>query len=443
MNKNKIHHNLIGNKKAINSWLIYDWANSVYQLSITSAILPAYYSAVAKGNADGMVSFFGWSVLNTSLYAWAVSASFLLVALMSPLLSALADITGRRLLFMKIFTWIGAIACITLFFFTTDQLELGVLAFTLAGIGYSGSLVFYNAWLPDIAPKGEEDRISARGFALGYTGGIMLMLINLAMLLRPEIFGIEGKGMPARISFVTVGIWWLSFAQIPFYVLPGRLKTTHTVNYQRNLLLKGYAELNKVWKIFKSKPIMLRYLIGYFFTMMAVLTVMYMAANFGKKELKLKDEVLIPTILIIQVLGIVGSLFFAGLAKRLGTIRVLMFCNVMWIGVCIAAWFVQSAQQFMILAAFVGLVMGAVQALARSGWAKLLPHDDDTTSYFSFYDVAEKLAVVLGTFLFGLLEWITGSMRTSVVFLAVLLVLAIIAFGSIRKTFTTQQMYKK
>ena len=432
MDIKSVKNNLKGNKKAIKSWLVYDWANSVYQLSITSAILPAYYSAVAKGDAQGMVQFFGISVLNTSLYAWAVSASFLIVALMSPFLSALADVTGRRLLFMKIFTWIGALSCMALYFFT-PRLELGVIAFTLAGIGYSGSLVFYNAWLPEIAPKGEEDRISARGFALGYLGGIILMLINLAMLLKPELFGIEGKGMPARISFITVGIWWLSFAQIPFYVLPNRLQTQNQFNASSGILLNGYSELGKVWRSFRASGVMMRYLLGYFFTMMAVLTVMYMAANFGKKELGLKDEVLIPTILIIQVVGIVGALLFARLAMRFGTIPVLLFCIVVWIGNCIGAWFVQTALHFMILASVVGLVMGAVQALARSGWSKLLPPDEDHTSYFSFYDVAEKLAVVLGTFFFGLLEWLTGSMRASVVLLAIVFFFAFIAFRGIRK----------
>jgi UMF1 family MFS transporter len=378
-----------------------------------------------------MVDFFGFSILNTSLYAWAISASFLFVAIVSPLLSALADVTGRRLLFMQFFTWLGALSCMALYFFTPDRLELGVIAFTLAGIGYSGSLVFYNAWLPEIAPKGEEDRISAKGFALGYTGGILLMLINLAMLLKPDIFGIEGKGMPARISFITVGIWWLCFAQIPFAILPARLKTSQ--NASAGLLLSGYAELRKVWKNFRRNPIMMRYLLGYFFTMMAVLTVMYMAANFGKKELGLKDEVLIPTILIIQVVGIVGALLFARLAKRFGTINILLVCIVVWIGICIYAWFVQSAAQFMLLASVVGLVMGAVQALARSGWSKLLPPEDDHTAYFSFYDVAEKLAVVLGTFLFGLLEWMTGSMRASVVLLAVVFLAGFIAFRGIPK----------
>jgi UMF1 family MFS transporter len=412
---------------------MYDWANSVYQLSITSAILPAYYSAVAKGDAQGMVNFFGLSVLNTTLYAWAVSASFLIVALVSPMLSAIADVTGRRLLFMKLFTWLGSLSCMALYFFTPQRLELGIVAFTLAGIGYSGSLVFYNAWLPELAPKGEEDRISAKGYALGYLGGILLLLLNLAMILKPGWFGIEEKGMPARIAFVTVGIWWLLFAQIPFRVLPSKLPTRKTDSSSVTLLLGGYRELLRVWQLFKAHAVMKRYLAAFFFTMMAVLTIMYMAANFGKKELGLSDSVLIPTVLLIQFLGILGALLFAKLALRMGSIRVLLLTLLVWMGICLAAWFVNTALQFMVLAAFVGLVMGAVQALARSTWSRLLPNDTDHTSFFSFYDVAEKMAVVSGTFLFGLFEWFSGSMRASVVMLGIVFFLAFATLYPLRK----------
>lgn len=426
-----IHHQstLKGNKSVIRAWTIYDWANSVYQLSITSAILPAYFNAVAKGDAQGKVDFFGFSIVNTTLYAWAVSASFLIVALCSPLLSSIADYTGRRKAFMQFFTWLGALSCASLYFFTPGKLELGIIAFTLAGIGYSGGLVFYNAWLPEIAPEGQEDRISARGFALGYIGGVILLIINLLMIQKPDWFGISGKGMPARISFITVGVWWLFFAQFTFRKLPSYLNRKEKVN---NPLINGYQELRKVWKIFRQKSIMKRYLGGFFFTMMAVLTVMYMAANFGKKELGLKDEVLIPTVLIIQLVGVVGAIFFARISERIGNIQTLLINIVIWIGICLGAWFVHSAVQFMILAAVVGLVMGAVQALARSSWSKLLPGNEDHTSYFSFYDVAEKMAVVCGTFLFGLFESITGSMRLSVVLLAVFFVIAAIFFLTIR-----------
>lgn len=412
---------LRGNPRVIRAWTIYDWANSVYQLSITSAILPAYYSAVAAGDEQGMVSFFGFEVINTTLYAWAVSASFLIVALISPLLSSIADYTGKRKAFMQFFTLLGALSCMSLYFFTRDNLEFGIIAFTLAGIGYSGGLVFYNAWLPEIAPPGQEDRLSARGFALGYIGGVILLLFNLFMILKPEVFGLQKNGMAARISFITVGVWWLVFASYTFYHLPSRIRSVQSV---KKPLLNGYRELRHVWQQFRSNPVMIRYLGGFFFTMMAVLTVMYMAANFGKKELGLEDSVLIPTVLIIQLVGVLGALFFARVSERIGNIRTLLITILIWIGICLYAWVVQSAAQFMALAAVVGWVMGAVQALARSSWSKLLPKGTENTAFFSFYDVAEKMAVVSGTFLFGLLESLTGSMRLSVVMLAIVFVLA-------------------
>lgn len=415
--------NLRGNYQVIRAWTFFDWANSVYQLSITSAILPAYYAAVAQGDANGIVIFFGWEVLNTSLYAWTVSASFLIVAFFSPLLASIADYTGKRKLFMQIFTWLGGISCMALYFFTSSNLEWGIIAFMMAGIGYSGGLVFYNAWLPEIAPAGMEDRISARGYALGYIGGVVLLLINLVMLLKPQFFGIPPKGMAARISFVTVGVWWIAFAHYTFAYLPDKVKgkvLTH------NPIINGYKELIIVWKEFRNHKALMVFLSAFFFIMMAVLTVMYMAANFGKKELGLEDEVLIPTILIIQLVGIIGSIGFAKLSEQIGNIQAMIVSVVIWIGICIGAYFVYDARGFMLLACFVGLVMGGIQALARSTYTKLLPQTDDNAAYFSFYDVAEKMAVVLGTFLFGLLETLTGSMRASILLLGVLFLCGLI-----------------
>ncbi|MEX1190098.1 MAG: MFS transporter [Bacteroidia bacterium] len=421
---------LKGNKTVIRAWTMYDWSNSVYQLSITSAILPAYYGAVAKGDANSMVSFFGFQIVNTTLYAWAVSASFLIVALFSPLLASIADYTGRRKLFMQIFTWLGALSCASLYFFTPGNLELGIISFTLAGIGYSGGLVFYNAWLPEIAPAGMEDRISARGYALGYIGGVILLIFNLMMLLQPSWFGIEPGGMAARISFVTVGVWWLGFAQITFAYLPSRLRPKTGISH---LVINGYRELKKVFDEFRKQRVLKLFIAGFFFTMMAVLTVMYMAANFGKKELGLEDEVLIPTILIIQLVGVLGSIGFARLSEKIGNIKALMLSIVIWIGICVMAYFVTDAAGFMVLAAVVGLVMGGVQALARSTYSKLLPSTNDHAAYYSFYDVAEKMSVVLGTFFFGLLEMLTGSMRASILLLGGLFIIGLIFFIGIRK----------
>lgn len=413
---------LRGNPKVIRAWTIFDWANSVYQLSITSAILPAYYGFVAKGDEHGMVSFFGFQVVNTSLYAWAVSASFLIAALFSPILASIADYTGRRKFFMKLFTWIGGLSCAGLYFFTAENLEWGIIAFTLAGIGYSGGLVFYNAWLPEIAPEGQEDHISARGYALGYIGGVILLIINLVMLLKPALFGIHIPGMAARISFITVGIWWIGFAQYTFLYLPKRTSTKPNIV---NPILNGYKELAKVWKEFRQTRVLRIYLMAFFFTMMAVLTIMYMAANFGKKEIGLKDEVLIPTILIIQLVGVAGSIGFARLSRRYGNMEAMMLSVIIWIGICVGAYYVTESIGFMILASVVGLVMGGVQALARSTYSRLLPPTNDHTAYFSFYDVTEKMSVVLGTFLFGLLETLTGSMRASILLLGVLFMLGL------------------
>jgi UMF1 family MFS transporter len=421
---------LKGNKKIIRAWTIYDWANSVYQLSITSAILPAYYGAVAAGDSESKVQFFGFSVVNTTLYAWTVSFSFLVVAILSPLLSSIADYTGRRKLFMQIFTYIGGLGCASLYFFNKSNLEFGIIAFAFASIGYSGSLVFYNAWLPEIAEHGEEDKISARGFALGYIGGVVLLVFNLTMLLKPEFFGLSRDGSAARISFLTVGIWWLSFAQYTFYYLPKRIIKE---NKSKKLLLQGYKELKTVWRQFNQFNYLKLFLVSFFFTMMGVLTVMYMAANFGKKELGLQDEVLIPTILIIQIVGVVGALAIAWLSKKYGNAEALIFCCIIWFLICVAAYFVYSKFSFIILASFVGFVMGGVQALARSTYAKLIPHGNDNTSYFSFYDVCEKIAVVTGTFLFGLLEQLTGSMRTSIVLLGLLFLMAIVGWGLLMK----------
>jgi len=421
---------LKGNKKIIRAWTVYDWANSVYQLSITSAILPAYYAAVATGDAESKVDFFGFSIVNTTLYAWTVSFSFLVVALLSPLLSSIADYTGRRKLFMQIFTYIGSIGCASLYFFDKNNLEFGIISFALASIGYSGSLVFYNAWLPEIAKTGEEDKISAQGFALGYIGGVVLLIFNLIMLLNPEIFGLTKDGSAARISFLSVGIWWIVFAQYTFYYLPKRLIKE---NKSKKLLMNGYKELKMVWHQFNQFNYLRIFLISFFFTMMGVLTVMYMAANFGKKELGLTDEVLIPTTLIIQIVGVIGAIAIARMSKKYGNIEALIFCCTVWFLICVGAYFVNSEFTFIILAGFVGFVMGGVQALARSTYAKLIPSGNDNTSYFSFYDVCEKMAVVLGTFFYGLLEQLTGSMRTSIVLLGFLFLIAIIGWSRLRK----------
>jgi MFS transporter, UMF1 family len=427
MNRNAVLPIVRNDPKIVRGWVMYDWANSVYQLTIASTIFPIYFNAVTHSGNSYTVSFFGYEIVNTVLYSWSIAFAYLFVAILSPLLSSFADYTGRRRAFMKTFTIIGAVSCGLLFFFDKNTIELGTIAFTLATIGYGGSIVFYNSFLPVIASEDMQDRISARGYSLGYLGGVVLLLFNLLMIMQPGLFGIApNTTLPAQISFVTVFVWWLGFSQITFEVLPKY--TLRKRNRRERVLLNGYRELRQVFKkVVKSYQLSV-FLIGFFFTMMGLLTTMFMAASYGEKQLGVKEDVLIGTILVIQLVGIAGAWSFARLSERVGNMQALLVSLVIWIAVCIYAFAIKGAGGFIVAAIVIGLVMGGTQSLARSTYSKMLPETTDHTSYFSFYDVLEKMATVLGTFMFGIIEVVTGSMRYSVLSIAVFFVLGLVSF---------------
>ena len=411
-----------GNKKTINGWVMYDWANSVYQLTIASAIFPVYYNSVTGGSEGSLVSFFGRNVINTVIYAWVIAAAYFLVAVFSPMLSSIADYSGRRKLFMKIFTFLGALSCSMLFFFNGDNVEWGIIFFGLGTLGYAGSLVFYNSFLPVIADPEDHDRISARGYSMGYLGGVILLVINLVFVLFPESFGITDPKFPAKLAFLTVGLWWFGFAQITFRRLP---KHTFGHGLGKNLLFNGYRELKKVARYVNGSFVMKVYLPGFFFITMGILTVMFMAASYGEKQLGLTEDVLIPIILCIQLVGMLGAWFFARLSGRIGNFKALIVAVALWIMVIYSVHFVNDAIGFAIVAFWVGLVMGGSQSLLRSTYSKMIPETVDHTSFFSFYDVMEKLAIVGGTFSFGIIEALTGSMKNSVFAIVIFFVIGL------------------
>lgn len=396
---------------------MYDWANSVYSLVITSTIFPVYFNSVTKSEDLGFtVNFFGFNIVNTVLYSYSISLSFLIIAFLSPFLSGMADYGGKKLLFMKIFTYLGSSACVGLFFFDGDNLEFGVICAMVASIGYAGSIVFYNAYLPEIADIEEYDFLSARGFSLGYIGSVILLVVNLFMIQAPEFFGISDGGQAARWSFLITGLWWAGFAQIPFYFLP---KNPYKRKVKKSLFMKGFHEIKSVFKEVRKIKVMNRFLAAFLFYSMGVQTVMYLAASFGDKELGLPGDKLIVTILIIQFVAIGGSFLFAHISKMFGNKNSLVIMVFIWVLICIAAYFVISEYQFYALAFVVGMVMGGIQSLSRSTYAKLIPSDTiDHASYFSFFDVTEKIAIVLGTFSYGLIEQLSGSMRNSSLALA-------------------------
>lgn len=413
-----------GDPKVIRAWVMYDWSNSVYQLTIASAIFPIYYNTVTRHGTDFMVSFFGYKVVNTALYSWTIAAAYLLVALGSPLFSSMADYTGRRKGFMRAFTIIGAAGCGMLFFFDANHIELGVIAFGLGTLGYGGSIVFYNSFLPVIAEPEDQDRISARGYSMGYLGGVILLLFNLLMIMKPELFGFDKQSdMPARISFLSVFVWWIGFSTITFKYLPKYVFSKRTPG--ERILTNGYRELQTVFNEIKKSFRLSIFLTAFFFLMMGMLTTMFMAATYGEKELGLNESVLIPTILMIQLVGMFGAWFFARLSGKIGNLKALIISVIVWIIICVYAFTIKGATEFIIAAVFIGIVMGGSQSLARSTYSKMLPETTDHTSFFSFYDVMEKLATVAGTFSFGIIEVLTGSMRFSVLAIALFFVIGL------------------
>jgi UMF1 family MFS transporter len=343
------------------------------------------------------------------------------------MLSSIADYTGRRKSFMQFFTWLGALSCGALFFFDGSNIELGIIAFALGTLGYGGSIVFYNSFLPVICSPEDQDKVSARGYSLGYLGGVVLLLFNLLMIMKPGLFGITDPFLPARISFLTVFLWWIGFSQITFRRLPRYTFRKRRKDKETNIFFEGYRELDKVFKQVRNSKRLSYFLIGFFFVMMGLLTTMFMAATYGEKELGLKEDILIPTILVIQLVGMLGAWMFSRLSARFGNLQALLLSVIMWIFIIVGAYFISNSIQFVLAAMFIGIVMGGTQALARSTYSKMLPESTtDHTSYFSFYDVMEKLATVAGTFSFGIIEAITGSMRFSVLTIAVFFVIGTI-----------------
>ena len=419
-----------GNRKVITAWTFYDWANSVYNLVITATILPIYYKAITiTKNADGdevsdLVIFLGFQIKNTTLYDYALAFANLMVAILIPILSGVADYGSNKKKFMQFFCYLGAISCSLMYFFTKDNLVFGITLVVLACIGFWASLVFYNAFLPEIAHPDEQDKVSAKGFAMGYIGSSILLILNLMMVQKPEWFGIVDPAMATRISFVTVGVWWIAFAQIPFAFLPEKSSQNR---FSGNILFKGYRELLVVWSELKRNKNLKRYLLSFFVYNMGVQTVLLVATLFGASEIKMETGQLIITILIIQFVAMIGAYLFSYISQKIGNILTLMLAVVIWIAACIGTYFFcYSANEFFIVAGVVGLVMGGIQSLSRSTYSKMLPETNDHASYFSFYDVTEKICIVCGMATFGIINEYSTGMRKPIILLIVFFVVGLL-----------------
>ncbi|HEY5691679.1 MAG TPA: MFS transporter [Cyclobacteriaceae bacterium] len=423
------------NKRLINAWASYDWANSVYNLIVTTAIFPIYYLSTTEEVFGGeIVQFFGAGVKNSVLYSYAISFSFLVIVVISPILSGIADYGGIKKQFMQFFTYLGSIACIGLYFFTGQNVEYGIACAVLASIGFAGSLVFYNGFLPEVASVDMMDRVSAKGFAMGYTGSVILLGVNLALYMNFDFFGFSSGSSATQFGFILVGIWWLGFSQIAFYYLKDRSGGSPITI---KTLGKGIIELKKVVTLVRRSSIMTRFLLSFFMFSMGVQTVMLLAPLFGDKEIGLEADEMIFIVLILQVLAIGGAFLFAFISSLKGNRFAIGLALVIWILICITGYFLYDKITFYFLAAFLGFVMGGTQSLSRSTYSKLIPEESkDTASFFSFYDITEKLAIVIGSFSYGLIDQITGSMRNSMVFMSIFFIAGfiILQFVNIKKS---------
>jgi UMF1 family MFS transporter len=428
--------------KVIKAWTFYDWANSVYNLIISTAIFPIFYSEVTKTkDSNGkviseMVTFFGRDFVNTELYSYVYSFSFFVIVLLVPILSGIADFMGNKKRFMQIFCYLGAAGCASLFYFDKETLEISMFSVFVASIGFWGSLVFYNSFLLEIADKDQHDKISARGFSMGYIGSVILLLTILLLN------GVAG--VPIKYGFLMVAVWWVSFAQYTYYYLPN---SSHYPKREKvyGIFWNGYSELRKVWGQLKSHPKVKWFLASFFTYNMGVQTVMLLAVLFASKEIEwtvdgewwqTKETGLIVSIILIQLIAVVGAYFLSKISAKMGNLKTLMLATIIWVLCTIIAYYIHYPLQFYGLAVLVGFVMGGIQALSRSTYSKMLPPTTEHASYFSFYDVMEKVGLIFGPFMFGFLEGLFGNMRVSVL---MLMVFFVVGFLLLFKTLKVEQ----
>ena len=414
-----------GSSKLRNAWAFYDWANSVYTLVIVSAIFPIFYASLfTKTNHN--LEVFGITLSNTALITFITALAFLVIAIMSPILSGIADYTGNKKKFLQIFCYIGALSCIGLYFFDLKNIYIGLFFYFFALIGYWGSLVFYNSYLPDVAFKEQQDALSAKGYSIGYVGSVILLTICLFMVIGKE--GAEAV-QAMRMSFALTGTWWLIFAQYTFYYLPKGNKNSQKVT--KEIFFNGLKELVKVKnQLFRIESLK-KFLIAFFVYSMAVQTVILVATFFGEKEITWTNDSqktmgLIVSILVINLVAVLGAFLTSKASEKFGNIPTLIVVNIIWVAICVCAYFVTLPIHFYVTAGFVGLVMGGIQALSRSTYSKFLPETQDTTSFFSFFDVTEKVGIVIGMSIYGIIDQVTGSMRNAILFLGLFFVIGVI-----------------
>ncbi|MES2765876.1 MAG: MFS transporter [Bacteroidota bacterium] len=403
-------------------WYMYDWANSAFGTTVVAVFLGPYLTSIAKTAADsaGFIYPLGVKVHHGSFFPYIVSLSVFLQVFVLPLAGAIADRTRLKKHFLFTFAYIGSFATMAMFFLKGDNYALGAILFLIANISFGASVVFSNAFLPELAAPEDTDKVSANGWAVGYLGGGLLLAVNLAFFSNAEKLGFT-TGEAVRVCFLSAGVWWALFSIIPLFTLKVRGFKSDSPQ-KENLLKAGFVQLIHTLKDILSKPATRLFLIAYLLYNDGIQTVIALAAQFGSEELHLDVGVLTTAILLVQFVAFFGSLLFKKIAQAISAKKAIILSLVIWIGTLVYAYaFIKTATDFYILSAVIGLVLGGSQALSRSVFSQMVPLGRES-EYFSFYEISDKGTSWIGSLLFGLSLQITNSYRMAILSLVILFV---------------------
>jgi UMF1 family MFS transporter len=398
-------------RKIIVSWCLYDWANSAFATTIMAAVLPVFYSSVAAADLSKTTASSYWGYTNT--------IAMLIVAFSAPVLGALADHSGMKKKFLAAFAGLGILSTAGLIGVGRGDWLLASSLYILGMVGFSGGNNFYDSLLPHVVGDQEIDRISSWGYAMGYLGGGILLVFNLAMILKPHFFGLPNGEWGTRYSFLTVSIWWALFT-VPLLknvseppVVPIAGESAHPLRASRQRLSLTFHNLRRHREAFK-------FLMAFWLYNDGIGTIISMAVIFGA-EIHIAQEHLIGSILAVQVVGVPFSILFGKIAGKTGAKSAIFVGLIIYTGIAIGGYFIQTALHFWILAVLVGFVQGGTQALSRSLFGTLIPKSR-SAEFYSFYDVSSKFAGIIGPAVFGIVGQMTGSSRLGIVSLVVFFV---------------------
>ena len=413
-------------KQAWFGWCMYDWANSSFATVILSAVLPVYFVTLVP-EEGARISLFGWHRLipAAALWAYAVSFSMLIVALTAPYLGALADRKNLHRRFLFTCCLVGSFTTGLLYFARPGMYVTAVFLFILANIGFAGGNVFYNAFLPKLAGNNELDRLSSRGFAFGYFGGGLALLLVFVMIMAYDSLGFPDKGAATRTGFLLTGVWWLLFAIPAFrfirvYASPILPQTVHKG-------ISGY--FRTLAEIRHYRPLFL-FLIAFLFYNDGIQTIIVVAAIFGRQELALSQGTILSCFLMIQFVAMPGTLLFGRLAEKFGAKNSLYLALFLFIGVTVYAFFINRPWEFWLLGFIIAIILGGSQAVSRSLFSSLIP-EGKHAEYFGFYAISAKFASVFGPLVFALITDLTGSARLSILSLTGFFVIGIILLSTV------------